>query len=189
LRQCTPREPARWIDVPISAGSKIGQIGVPISARSEFGQIDVPILDQIGRCRISVSISDQNDLTLSGEQSPNSCRTVAEQSWNAAEQSPNFAEHRRTSPNIAEHLTDSRRTPPNISEHLTDSHQPLTPPFPSVRAASIGKSLLHNSELLTTGGDSPTECRRRSTHEVEVDVVVAQTRISYLLNVIVQMQV
>jgi hypothetical protein len=99
-------------------GSKIGQVGVPMSARLEFGQIDVPILDQIGRCRISVPIVDQNDLTLSGEQSPNS---------------------RRTSPNIAEHLPNSRRTPPNISEHLADSRQPLTPPFPSVRAAAIGK--------------------------------------------------
>jgi hypothetical protein len=63
-------------------------------------------------------------------------RTVAEQSPNNLGMLPNS---RRTSPNIAEHLPNSRRTPPNISEHLADSRQPLTPPFPSVRAAAIGK--------------------------------------------------
>jgi hypothetical protein len=101
--------PDRWTHIGQIAdrGSKIGQIGVPMSARLEFGQIDVPILDQIGRCRISVPIVDQNDLTLSGEQSPNSRRTILECCRTVAEL-------RRTSPNICQTVAELHRTSPSI---------------------------------------------------------------------------
>jgi hypothetical protein len=148
-RSISPRSRIGQIDVPISARSGIDQIDVPISARSEIG--DRLCTEMIVSCRsgrLYHSLGTRTDLQA------NNRRTVAEQSWNVTEQSPNSVEH----------LPKGRRTPPNIADHLPNSRQQhsaifLDPGNPIQRpAASIGKSLLHNRPL--RWGPSYSDCPR-----------------------------